>query len=166
MCFAYACDSLPSRGGRHHFGRSPPSGSRCGACLAEKPFQLRVLARERAQPLGVRDVHATELRLSLVEGATADSALAAGRFVRIASAWRSGLPEGARVSQMSCGMSCDVWLEQVPHSRNSHRSGSTHSGSIRRSRSQLCVLRSDNWWGAADFPLRTITKLQLDQRLK
>ena len=33
--------------------------------------------------------------------------------------WRSGLPDGAGVSQMSWGMSCDVWLEQVLHSRNS-----------------------------------------------
>jgi peptide/nickel transport system substrate-binding protein len=33
--------------------------------------------------------------------------------------WRSGLPDGAGVSQMSWGMSCDVWLDQVLHSRNS-----------------------------------------------
>jgi peptide/nickel transport system substrate-binding protein len=32
--------------------------------------------------------------------------------------WRSGLPDGAGVSQMSWGMSCDIWLDQVLHSRN------------------------------------------------
>lgn len=31
--------------------------------------------------------------------------------------WRRGLPEGAGLSQMSWGMSCDVWLEQVTHSK-------------------------------------------------
>jgi len=40
-------------------------------------------------------------------------------WVSYCNEWRSGLPEGAGVSQMSWGMSCDVWLEQVLHSRNS-----------------------------------------------
>src|SRR5690606_38690467 len=37
--------------------------------------------------------------------------------------WRSGLPAGAGVSQMSWGMSCDIWLDQVLHSRNCSPSG-------------------------------------------
>lgn len=37
--------------------------------------------------------------------------------------WRSGLPDGVGVSHMSWGMSCDVWLDQVLHSRNSSPHG-------------------------------------------
>ncbi|RWG80550.1 MAG: ABC transporter substrate-binding protein [Mesorhizobium sp.] len=40
-------------------------------------------------------------------------------WVSYCNEWRSGLPDGAGVSQMSWGMSCDIWLEQVLHSRNS-----------------------------------------------
>ncbi|WP_274534564.1 ABC transporter substrate-binding protein [Mesorhizobium sp. Root172] len=40
-------------------------------------------------------------------------------WISYCNEWRSGLPDGAGVSQMSWGMSCDVWLEQVLHSRNS-----------------------------------------------
>ncbi|MBZ9823527.1 ABC transporter substrate-binding protein [Mesorhizobium sp. CA4] len=40
-------------------------------------------------------------------------------WVSYCNEWRSGVPDGAGVSQMSWGMSCDVWLEQVLHSRNS-----------------------------------------------
>ncbi|MBZ9800068.1 MULTISPECIES: ABC transporter substrate-binding protein [unclassified Mesorhizobium] len=40
-------------------------------------------------------------------------------WVSYCNEWRSGVPGGAGVSQMSWGMSCDVWLEQVLHSRNS-----------------------------------------------
>jgi peptide/nickel transport system substrate-binding protein len=39
-------------------------------------------------------------------------------WVSYCNEWRSGLPAGAGLSQMSWGMSCDVWLEQVLHSRN------------------------------------------------
>ncbi|MBZ9765036.1 ABC transporter substrate-binding protein [Mesorhizobium sp. CA8] len=39
-------------------------------------------------------------------------------WISYCNEWRSGLREGAGVSQMSWGMSCDVWLEQVLHSRN------------------------------------------------
>lgn len=37
--------------------------------------------------------------------------------------WRSGLPVGVGVSQMSWGMSCDLWLQQVLHSQNSSPRG-------------------------------------------
>jgi len=40
-------------------------------------------------------------------------------WIAYCNEWRSGLPDGAGISQMSWGMSCDVWLEQVLHSRNS-----------------------------------------------
>lgn len=40
-------------------------------------------------------------------------------WVSYCNDWRSGLPVGAGMSQMSWGMSCDIWLDQVLHSRNS-----------------------------------------------
>jgi peptide/nickel transport system substrate-binding protein len=39
-------------------------------------------------------------------------------WVSYCDEWRSGIPDGGGVSQMSWGMSCDVWLDQVLHSRN------------------------------------------------
>lgn len=39
-------------------------------------------------------------------------------WVSYCEEWRSGLPDGAGLSQMSWGMSCDIWLEQVLHSGN------------------------------------------------
>jgi peptide/nickel transport system substrate-binding protein len=44
-------------------------------------------------------------------------------WVSYCNEWRSGLPEGAGVSQMSWGMSCDIWLQQVLHSKNSSPHG-------------------------------------------
>jgi peptide/nickel transport system substrate-binding protein len=40
-------------------------------------------------------------------------------WVSYCNEWRSGVPDDVGVSQMSWGMSCDVWLEQVLHSKNS-----------------------------------------------
>jgi peptide/nickel transport system substrate-binding protein len=40
-------------------------------------------------------------------------------WISYCNEWRAGLPDGAGVSQMSWGMSCDIWLDQVLHSRNS-----------------------------------------------
>jgi peptide/nickel transport system substrate-binding protein len=39
-------------------------------------------------------------------------------WVSYCNEWRAGVRDGAGVSQMSWGMSCDVWLDQVLHSRN------------------------------------------------
>ncbi|CAN7714851.1 ABC transporter substrate-binding protein [Aminobacter sp. LjRoot7] len=44
-------------------------------------------------------------------------------WVSYCNEWRSGLPEGAGMSQMSWGMSCDMWLQQVLHSMNSSPRG-------------------------------------------
>lgn len=38
-------------------------------------------------------------------------------WVSYCNEWRLGVPEGIGASEMSWGMSCDVWLEQVAHSR-------------------------------------------------
>lgn len=40
-------------------------------------------------------------------------------WIAYCNEWHSGLPDGAGVTQMSWGMSCDIWLDQVLHSRNS-----------------------------------------------
>lgn len=38
-------------------------------------------------------------------------------WVSYCNEWRLGVPEGIGASEMSWGMSCDVWLEQVTHSK-------------------------------------------------
>ncbi|RTL99733.1 ABC transporter substrate-binding protein [Ancylobacter aquaticus] len=39
-------------------------------------------------------------------------------WVEYCKHWQNGMPAGVGVSEMSWGMSCDVWLDQVLHSRN------------------------------------------------
>lgn len=38
-------------------------------------------------------------------------------WVSYCEAWRLGVPAGVGLSEMSWGMSCDVWIEQIAHSR-------------------------------------------------
>jgi peptide/nickel transport system substrate-binding protein len=38
-------------------------------------------------------------------------------WVSYCEEWRLGIPEGIGLSEMSWGMSCDVWIEQIAHSR-------------------------------------------------
>lgn len=38
-------------------------------------------------------------------------------WVSYCEEWRLGMPEGVGLSEMSWGMSCDVWIEQVAHTR-------------------------------------------------
>ncbi len=38
-------------------------------------------------------------------------------WVSYCEEWRLGVPEGVGLSEMSWGMSCDVWIEQIAHSR-------------------------------------------------
>lgn len=44
-------------------------------------------------------------------------------WVAYCNAWREGAPEGAAMTEMSWGMSCDAWLEQVLHGRNASPGG-------------------------------------------
>ncbi len=39
-------------------------------------------------------------------------------WVSYCNEWRLGVPQGMQASEMSWGMSCDVWLEQVAHSKH------------------------------------------------
>jgi len=39
-------------------------------------------------------------------------------WVRYCNTWQKGMPQGIGLSEMSWGMSCDVWLDQILHSRN------------------------------------------------
>jgi len=39
-------------------------------------------------------------------------------WVDYCNEWRAGMPDDVGLSEMSWGMSCDVWLEQVLHGRN------------------------------------------------
>ena len=38
-------------------------------------------------------------------------------WVSYCEEWRLGIPEGIGLSEMSWGMSCDVWIEQIAHTR-------------------------------------------------
>ena len=38
-------------------------------------------------------------------------------WVSYCEEWRVGIPEGVGLSEMSWGMSCDVWIEQIAHTR-------------------------------------------------
>jgi len=38
-------------------------------------------------------------------------------WVSYCEEWRLGIPEGVGLSEMSWGMSCDVWIEQIAHTR-------------------------------------------------
>jgi peptide/nickel transport system substrate-binding protein len=44
-------------------------------------------------------------------------------WVSYCEEWRQGVPEGIGASEMSWGMSCDVWLEHVLHSKNASPRG-------------------------------------------
>jgi peptide/nickel transport system substrate-binding protein len=49
-------------------------------------------------------------------------------WVSYCTEWRSGMADGTGMSEMSWGMSCDIWLEQILHSRNRSPAGFNAGG--------------------------------------
>ena len=76
-----------------------------GSAQLQPPAIIGQLARDLAR-VGIR-----------VEQCTHDD------WVEYCKIWHSGMPPHIGISEMSWGMSCDVWLDQILHSRNASPQG-------------------------------------------